>query len=1738
MAGAQRVTYGSQASPWTRAGTQSMFNRAGDQVRGLIRTAGPVRQAHLYGSVRPGYASGRSRSGAQRFVTGRLNAAGGRAVVADAMLTALRALADDLRVVNEYDYTGGEAAHAFFRFDAEFIDQNGVRQYRTINLAGTDIDPGPNPLPDSVADVQRGHLLAALNDNLVGGGVGSDPTDDPSITSVSNYTITGVSAGVVLPRAGGCKTNRRVGRAVPMVDAAQPSYFEVTDPASSNNNCGIQCMLESFYESGRVIPAGCNHAWRIRAALGIPAGSVLTFDDLDKVAARLDVSYAVYDERGTVVHARRRVGSTHLVELLVIGAHYSLKTGFVGLCGACGQPATRMHACANASVRCPDCHCFVRSLDEHRCQWAPMIAEQRRRSGVQRALEDEIRREEFRRRRAANESAIEGNATEEDTPECRRVLSEIFVKRSSIVLVTGQGGTGKTHVAIRRVREHHKRLVEDISNEAFTSEASLALLASTGCAASLIEGATTVHNYCGIGRAVGSGDEWASSVLMRARSDERGARARAVVRRLQEVEIMVVDEVSMLSGRFFDELDAFLRIVRGKDYAAFGGVQMVLVGDPCQLPPVSDSGDEHRDFFFDAAALRAGSIHREVLTQPLRFPSLEWFGLLGRARVGALTARDVRQLQSRVVAQEVVEGWNAVPGATPKLFLASTKRVVQEYNRRQLLRLPGACRVFRARDAGAMSEDVREALAPTEVALKVGCVVMLTVNHGDSVSYLDDYGVGNGSRGRVTGVEDDAALVEFFGAPADLGPVRIGMHDFNDEVVVSGVRGSRRQLPLVVAWALTIHKAQGATISDDCVLSLGNLFEFGMLYVALSRVVDISKVWIVDFTSVYRVNQRCVDWLEKPMGVLENVGVVLDGLGNYVSNTSVEVSTAGGQNLFCKRITKNKTSVAASMIDQKTVIFDVKCDCPSDVGREGFLRVWRVDVLHLRAGCPAETRVFTSMVEFVRWLFLVVDRDCSEYARVQGDKNSKTKAWLRLPYQLAAVEADVRAGQFLLQTLFEVGFGEQYRTDQVFKGSKLCFFSMRDQALRKRALVLHDVCAVLNCDFETACASYLSPESEPTTVFPWRGLSHCSDGRAWVAETRALRREDFGVRELARMDALTPDALEELLADSFSVPGACTPSVERREVWEEILDVDVAQGFARWGARVHRIRRLYVAVDEVLDDYLDGVSVLHFHTANALSKYGLFVNLPAAAKFSAADRPGKIDTLIYRLKGDMETFAREAVLGAKTVVNQDYFCSADARAGKVVDMSDPLWHEKTDALVYLDCRGFYAAAMLGVDHPYGEPYWGSADDIATIEAIVADESRWPELLKMKFIVRVDYFGDLHDPDPSFGWRDEERGAIVWDVGAKKDAVMTSTDMHTVLTTRGRVTNVRTPLLWPRQGKIYDPWLGKCLRLKNEGEAEGNGAKRSLGKLLANTLYGSTLQAGGTQVAQLCFTSEEVQRFFSEVQWRGMYAHGKGVCLWGEQRIAEGENVSASGMGGVFTLAESRRLRRRMFDAVLGDERYSAGGGPGLAGLYYQDTDSIVCAAPLLGRLRSAGVVGSELGKYACDLTGSATRPALVTRFCAMAGKCYALEASLPKRAARGSTSPPRSPRSLREEPWRVDLGVADVEKNTLKGVAREAMIVGDEDTREISFTDFREIVQSDGDETVRVSHRLYERLPPWSFSYLELTEETAPFSVREADSSKVYALRPLSNQQIKVMWEGDASRQCRMSLPMSYEYER
>ena len=100
------------------------------------------------------------------------------------------------------------------------------------------------------------------------------------------------------------------------------------------------------------------------------------------------------------------------------------------------------------------------------------------------------------------------------------------------------------------------------------------------------------------------------------------------------------------------------------------------------------------------------------------------------------------------------------------------------------------------------------------------------------------------------------------------------------------------------------------------------------------------------------------------------------------------------------------------------------------------------------------------------------------------------------------------------------------------------------------------------------------------------------------------------------------------------------------------------------------------------------------------------------------------------------------------------------------------------------------------------------------------------------------------------------------------------------------------------------------------------------------------------------------------------------------------------------------------------------------------------------------------------------------------------------------------------------------------------MIVGDEDTREISFTDFREIVQSDGDETVRVSHRLYERLPPWSFSYLELTEETAPFSVREADSSKVYAPRPLSNQQIKVMWEGDASRQCRMSLPMSYEYER
>jgi hypothetical protein len=391
--------------------------------------------------------------------------------------------------------------------------------------------------------------------------------------------------------------------------------------------------------------------------------------------------------------------------------------------------------------------------------------------------------------------------------------------------LTGMAGTGKSTLLRTFIDSAPQRV--DVT-------------APTGVAA-LNVGGMTVHRFCGmlLGPQPGQSNEDYFTLLGR---DPRRS-ILAGFNRVSRCECLVIDEVSMLPGRQLDFIEFLFRRLRGRD-EPFGGCQVIVTGDFLQLPPVHTSDAEPYDWAFLSAAWVGAQFKTLVLETVRRQDERSFVEALADFRVGRVWGHCARLLQARVRANP--------PATMPRLFTHNVQ--VDKWNDFQLSELPGDEHVLEAEQSGPEHQLgflTRNLLTPATLRVKPGALVMFTVNRAVPGS-LEPLFV-NGQIGVVESVEPGAVAVRSGGnlIQAERFTWRFDSQDSES--------ASFSQYPLRLAWAMTIHKAQGLTL-DSAFLDIRAAREPGQAYVAVSRVRTLAGLQFKEWFKGVHVSPEAIDF--------------------------------------------------------------------------------------------------------------------------------------------------------------------------------------------------------------------------------------------------------------------------------------------------------------------------------------------------------------------------------------------------------------------------------------------------------------------------------------------------------------------------------------------------------------------------------------------------------------------------------------------------------------------------------------------------------------------------------------------------------------------------------------------------------------------------------------------------------------------------------------------------------------
>lgn len=415
-----------------------------------------------------------------------------------------------------------------------------------------------------------------------------------------------------------------------------------------------------------------------------------------------------------------------------------------------------------------------------------------------------------------------------------KYVLDCLEKQSTNLFITGRAGTGKsTLLQLFRNTTHKKTVV----------------LAPTGIAALNVKG-QTIHSFFGF------------PPKPLAREEIRRRRDRRLYKKM---EVLIIDEISMVRADLLDNIDYFLRVNRENPYP-FGGVQVVFFGDLFQLPPIVSSIAEKQLFedYYDSPYFFSAKVFEEdfdldkiELRKVYRQENRYFLRLLDSIRLNQMDYDDLEDLNQRYLPAFEAEDFY--------ITLSARNAKVDSINRKEIDKIAYPAFLYQASITGAFPPN----LFPTEAGLqlKLHSQVMFIKNDPQKKFV-------NGTIGKVIKLENDkvTVLVEEFGQkrevevePMDWEIQKYKLNPDDPSKIETEVIGTFKQIPLKLAWAITIHKSQGKTF-DKVIIDMGKgAFEFGQTYVALSRCRTLEGIVLKQAIRPRDImtDERIIEWYEQ-----------------------------------------------------------------------------------------------------------------------------------------------------------------------------------------------------------------------------------------------------------------------------------------------------------------------------------------------------------------------------------------------------------------------------------------------------------------------------------------------------------------------------------------------------------------------------------------------------------------------------------------------------------------------------------------------------------------------------------------------------------------------------------------------------------------------------------------------------------------------------------------------------------
>jgi len=406
------------------------------------------------------------------------------------------------------------------------------------------------------------------------------------------------------------------------------------------------------------------------------------------------------------------------------------------------------------------------------------------------------------------------------------------------VFITGPGGSGKSHVI--------NYFVEYFKNNVETKDEKIHVTSNTGLSSLLING-ITINQYAGIGIFDKENDYYIKRIN----------RNKGIKERWLKTKTLIIDEISMISSDFFEKLDLLAQKIR-KNKCPFGGIQIILSGDFLQLPPVKSTNFCFESFSWDITIQKTFYFNEIIRQKEVSFQNV-----LNKIRIGVVDD-EVRKTIDSCYKRKLENKDGIIP-----TLLFSRKDMVKTYNEEKLndlIHKDNEKHLYESKYV--FSKKIKDESKPGYIELMNNqysniddnilmtkySQVMLNVN-------IPDEGLANGSRGVIIGFsfnEFKNPIVQFLdGKILEIKPHDYKIEENNESVI-------KRQIPLIHAWAITIHKAQGMSL-EYIQTDIGqSIFEYGQAYVVLSRIRSLEGLSLINIDySKIKAHPKIIEFYNK-----------------------------------------------------------------------------------------------------------------------------------------------------------------------------------------------------------------------------------------------------------------------------------------------------------------------------------------------------------------------------------------------------------------------------------------------------------------------------------------------------------------------------------------------------------------------------------------------------------------------------------------------------------------------------------------------------------------------------------------------------------------------------------------------------------------------------------------------------------------------------------------------------------